>query len=153
MPRVLALFLASIGNPRPNTTTGFADNGICRPQFSSATQILQSTAMPVKIYNRSLFATVVQQGAGLVNAYQALTTTTIFSPSELALNDTVRKAASYKVNVSNIGNIIGVYTISHTGAALATGKASNNDQLLDVPVYSADYAVSFVLNIFIVVKS
>lgn len=109
--------------------------------------------MPVKIYNRSLFATVVQQGAGLVNAYQALTTTTIFSPSELALNDTVRKAASYKVNVSNIGNITGVYTISHTGAALATGKASNNDQLLDVPVYSADYAVSFVLNIFIVVKS
>jgi hypothetical protein len=134
--------LARIGNPAPNTTSGYADNGICRPQFSLATSLFQSTAIPVKIYNSSLFASTAQQGAGLVNVYHALTTTTIFSSSQLALNDTLRKAASYKVNLWNIGDEIGVYKISHGGAALATGKAPNDDQLLDTPVYSANYAVS-----------
>ncbi len=104
--------------------------------------------MPVNIYNSSLLATVFQQGAGLVNAYQALTTTTIFSPSQLALNDTVRMATSYTVNVSNIGNNVAVYSISTGGAALATGASLNDDQLLATPLYSADYAVSFALKIY-----
>jgi hypothetical protein len=101
--------------------------------------------MPLKIYNSSLFATAAQQGAGLVNAYQALTITTIFSPSELSLNDTVRKATSYTVNLWNIGDKAGVYKITHGGAALVTGKALNDDQLLSTPLFSADYAVSFAL--------
>ena len=82
----------------------------------------------------------------MVNAYQALTTTTIISPNQLALNDTVRKAASYTINVTNIGNEVAAYKISHGGAALATGKTSDNDQLLAIPNYSADYAVSFSTN-------
>ncbi len=108
--------------------------------------------MPVNIYSSSLFATVAQQGAGLVNAYQALTTTTIFSPSQLSLNDTVRTATSYTVNVTNIGNNVSVYNISHNGAALATGAKLGDDQLLATPLYSADYAVSFALKIHIVLK-
>ncbi len=141
----MALFLSSIKNPAPNTVNGDANNGICRPKFSIATNIFQSSAMPLKIYNSSLFATAAQQGAGLVNAYQALTITTIFSPSELSLNDTVRKATSYTVNLWNIGDKAGVYKITHGGAALVTGKALNDDQLLSTPLFSADYAVSFAL--------
>jgi hypothetical protein len=139
----MALFLASIGNPAPNTTNGYADNGICRPNLSVAKSIFQSSANISMIYNSSLFATVAQQGAGLVNAYQALTVTTIILPSELALNDSMRKATSYKMNVSNIGGQVAVYKISHGGAALATGATPNDDQLLKTPLYSADYAVSF----------
>ena len=101
-----------------------------------ATDIFQSTAKIVNIYNSSLFATAAQQGAGLVDAYQALTSTTMVSPSELSLNDTVRKAASYKINVFNIGDQLGVYSISHGGAALATGKTADDDQLLETPLYS-----------------
>jgi minor extracellular serine protease Vpr len=104
--------------------------------------LFQSTAKIVKDYSSPLFATTARQGAGLVNAFQALTATTIFSPSELGLNDTVRKASSYKVNVINIGSGVAVYKMSHNGAALATGKAANDDNLLTEPVYSSDYAVS-----------
>lgn len=87
-------------------------------------------------------ATAAQQGAGLINAYQALTSTTMISPSELSLNDTVRKASSYKVTVINIGDKVATYKVSHGGAALGTGKTLNDDQLLTTPLYSADYAVS-----------
>ncbi len=150
--RVLALFLASIGNPAPNTATGYATNGICRPAFSVATSILQSNAMPVNIYGSSLFATVAQQGAGLVNAYEALTTTTLLSQSQLPLNDSVRTATSYTINVTNIGTNTSTYTITHSGAALATGVTLSDDQLLATPLYSANYAVSLALKIHIVLK-
>jgi minor extracellular serine protease Vpr len=135
--------LASIGNPAPMTANGHAVDGKCRPKFSLAMNILQSSSKAVKIHDSSLFATTAKQGAGLVNAFQALTATTIFSPSELGLNDTVRKASSYKVKVINIGNKRAVYKMSHHGAALATGKTEDDDQLLPNPLFSANYAVSF----------
>ncbi|CAF0925932.1 unnamed protein product [Rotaria sordida] len=87
-----------------------------------------------------MLASTIQQGAGLVNVFQALTATTIISPSELALNDTVRQKKFYNIKVSNIGNKLAQYQISHRGAALATGKQYGDDQLLSTPVYTADYA-------------
>ena len=143
--RTLALFLVSIGNPPANTASGTADNGICRPSFSTTISLFQSTAKPVNIYNSSLLATTVKQGAGLVDIYHAITATTIISPSQLSLNDTIRKAPSYTVKVYNIGTKVASYKLSHVGAALATGKTSNDDQLLSEPLYSADYAVSVFL--------
>jgi len=137
--RTMALFLENIDNPSRN-----AINETCRPKFSIVKNIFQSTAMPIKDYNSALLSTVAQQGAGLVNIYQALTSTILISPSEFALNDTVRKATSYKFNVTNIGNNIGIYEITHSGAVLATGVTSNDDQLLSTPLYSADYAVSHI---------
>lgn len=106
------------------------------------TDVFQSTAKTINMYSSSLLATAAHQGAGLVDAHKALTSTTLISPSQLSLNDTVRKAASYKVKVSNIGDQAAVYSISHRGAALATGKEPNNDQHLLTPLYTADYAVS-----------
>lgn len=107
-----------------------------------ATDILQSTAKIINIYNSSLIATTAQQGAGLVNAYRALTSNTLITPSQLSLNDTVRKACSYKIKVSNIGNQVAVYKLGHRGAALTTGKVLDDDQLLAQPIFTADYAVS-----------
>lgn len=144
LKRTLALFLASIGNPPAITANGKADNGICRPAFSTVINIFQSTARPVNIYNTSLLAPTIKQGAGLVDVYSALTTTTIISPSQLSLNDTVRKAEFYKVKIYNLGSKLASYKMSHVGAALATGKLANDDQLLTEPLYSADYAVNYV---------
>jgi minor extracellular serine protease Vpr len=148
----LALFLTSIGNPAPYTVNGYAQDGKCRPKFSLVKNIFQSAANTIKIYNSTLFSTTVMQGAGLVNVYQAITTTTIFSPSELGLNDTVRRATSYRVSVINIGSETAVYKMSHNGAALATGKSADDDQLLGQPVYTEDYAVSLASEIDIKLK-
>ncbi|CAF1210399.1 unnamed protein product [Adineta ricciae] len=137
---VLALFLAHIGNPAPYTINGYAESGICRPKMSLIKNIMQSSAKIVKVRNSPLAATVAVQGAGLINVFQALTATTIFSPSELALNDTVRIALSHRVNVTNIGNKSAVFRMSHDGAALATGARKGDDQLLPTPIFSAHYA-------------
>ncbi|CAF4998618.1 unnamed protein product, partial [Rotaria sp. Silwood1] len=85
----LALYLSQIGNPAPETVNKAFNNGTThRPSISEVLNLFQSNANPVNIYNSTLLASTVQQGAGLVNAFQALTATTIISPSELALNDT-----------------------------------------------------------------
>ena len=144
--RVLALFLASIGNPSPKTVSGYSANGVCRPKFSVVTDILQSTAQTVKVFNLPVFDTTARQGAGLVNAYEALTSTTVISPSQLSLNDTVRKARSYRITIYNIGDQVAVYNISHRGAVLVTGKAPNDDQLLAQPRITPEYAVSWTYN-------
>ncbi|CAF4766945.1 unnamed protein product, partial [Rotaria sp. Silwood1] len=105
----LALFLAKIGNPAPETVDNSLESENRRPSFSEIVNLFQSNAKPVKIYNTSMFAPTIQQGAGLVNAFQALTATMIISPSELALNDTVRQEAFYKIKISNIGKKAAVY--------------------------------------------
>ncbi|CAF3570870.1 unnamed protein product [Rotaria sp. Silwood1] len=138
--RTLALFLSQIGNPAPKTVGREFNNETRRPSISEVLSIFQSNANPVNIYNSTLLAPTVQQGAGLVNAFQAITATTVISPSELALNDTVRQQKSYVIEVSNIGKKTASYKISHRGAALITGIEDGNDQLLSQPLYSADYA-------------
>lgn len=140
----MALYLASIGNPAPETVQSTVDKMVRRPSFAEVRNLFQSNAKPVKLYSTSMLATTVQQGAGLVNAFQALTATTIISPGELALNDTVHRHILYKIKVSNVGNSSAVYTVRHHGAALATGAELGDDQLLSTIVYSADYAVSIV---------
>ncbi|CAF3861342.1 unnamed protein product, partial [Rotaria sp. Silwood1] len=135
----LALYLAHIGNPPPWTVNGTCQPN-CRPSFTKIVNLLQSNAMPVNISN-TILANTAQQGAGLVNALQLIQATTIISPSELALNDSVRQASSYTIQVNNIGNQTVTYNINHYGAALATGLQRGNDMLLTQPLYSADYAI------------
>ncbi|CAF3304435.1 unnamed protein product [Rotaria socialis] len=140
----LALFLAQIGNPGPETVGNNSTNTTRRPSFSEVRNLFQSNAKPVNIYGTQMLATIVRQGAGLVNVFQALTANTIISPSELALNDTLRQEKSYTIKVSNIGKKTAWYKISHRGAALATGAQPESDQLLPTPVYSSDYADVFI---------
>ncbi|UJR22388.1 hypothetical protein I4U23_025449 [Adineta vaga] len=138
----LALFLASIGNPLPKTASGISADGICRPPFSLAMNIFQSSAKIVNNYQSTLISSAIQQGSGLIDIRRAITATTVLSPSELSLNDTVRKASSYTVKVFNIGTTTVSYKVTHVGAALATGKDLDDDQLLTAINlrYSSDYA-------------
>ncbi|CAF1268301.1 unnamed protein product [Rotaria sordida] len=79
-----------------------------------------------------MLATTVQQGAGLVNAFQALTATTIISPSELALNDTVRQKKFYNIKISNVdAGVVGDYKnarilVRNSSTGLVTGLANGN---------------------------
>ena len=138
---ILALFLASIGNPPPQTVDGHSVHGICRPSYSTVLDVIQSTATVMEMSQSSLHASTAQQGAGLINAFRTLTTTTIFSPSTLSLNDTVRRATQYTVKLLNIGTKIATYKLTHQGAALATGMRHGDDQLLRKPIFSKDFAV------------
>lgn len=54
-------------------------------------RVFQTTAKPVVVNNNANAApqTVTQQGAGLINVYNAVQATTIVSPTELILEDTV----------------------------------------------------------------
>lgn len=57
---------------------------------NSARNLLESTArkVPSDIRGAGPFQTLAQQGAGSINVFDAVSTTTILSPAELILNDT-----------------------------------------------------------------
>lgn len=63
--------------------------------------------------------TVTQQGAGLINAFNALHSTTIVSPAELILNDTAHFNGVRTFTVTNTAKVSKKYTISHVPAGTA----------------------------------
>ncbi|KAK0462602.1 subtilisin-like protease [Desarmillaria tabescens] len=63
--------------------------------------------------------TVTQQGAGLINVYNAIHTTTIVSPGELILNDTANFQGLQQFTVQNTGKSAKSYQLSHVPAGTA----------------------------------
>ncbi|THU94154.1 subtilisin-like protease [Dendrothele bispora CBS 962.96] len=63
--------------------------------------------------------TVTQQGAGLINVYDALYVTTSISPGELILNDTAHFREAHPITIQNNGDSARDYTVSHSPAATA----------------------------------
>ncbi|RKO88037.1 peptidase S8/S53 domain-containing protein, partial [Blyttiomyces helicus] len=102
---------------------------------------LTSSAKPVHIFGRDLLSSVWEQGSGLVSIFDAITARHETSPAWFALNDTIRTKPSYNLTISNHGSEAVTYTLTNVGAALATGKSPDSDQLLNIPIYSANYAV------------
>jgi hypothetical protein len=83
--------------------------------------ILAATAKPAQ-YNDGtgtydILAPVPQQGAGLVQAYDAAYTNTILSVSSLAFNDTDNLVATLNFTISNIGTDEITYELGSVGAA------------------------------------
>ena len=83
-------------------------------------ELLQSTATPVSsAYYPSLLATAVQQGAGLINPYKAITSDTTITPTQFALGDTNDFAEKlFNLTITNNAAVTQIYTITHNGAAL-----------------------------------
>ncbi|KAM0485392.1 hypothetical protein ACHAPX_001378 [Trichoderma viride] len=79
---------------------------------------LQTTAQPTAwAWNQSMLAATAQQGAGLVNVYDAITTATRVSPGQLAVTD--NNSTSFglvNIAVENSGNLTQTYTLGHRGA-------------------------------------
>lgn len=87
--------------------------------------LLSSTSKP-NLFNDGhttspFLAPAVQQGTGLVQAYDAAYTTALLSVSSLSFNDTDNFVPVQNFTISNIGDVSVVYTLSHVGAA--TGYA------------------------------
>ncbi|KAF8800185.1 subtilisin-like protease [Phlegmacium glaucopus] len=87
----------------------------------SARNLFESTAQKVPSNNMDggPLQTLTQQGAGLINVYDAIHTTTIISPAELILNDTAHFVGVQKFTVQNNGNQPKTYTLNHAPAGTA----------------------------------
>jgi hypothetical protein len=87
------------------------------------TSLLATTANPVSFNDgettSKFLAPVVQQGGGLVDAYNAAYTTTHLDLKNIALNDTTNFNAAHTVTISNIGSSAQTYTFANLQAATA----------------------------------
>ncbi|KAI8848411.1 peptidase S8/S53 domain-containing protein [Chytridium lagenaria] len=91
-----------------------------RPTFDQLRTALQNSANPQKKYGTDLIDSVAYQGAGLINAYGAITTKTVVYPSRLAFNDTKNTAQHYELTVTNKATVDISYTVKHQPALLVT---------------------------------
>ncbi|KAF7315418.1 Pyrolysin [Mycena indigotica] len=112
----------------------------------SARTLFQSTAATVsssKTDNDPL-QPASQQGAGLIQVYDALYATTTLSKGELLLNDTAHFAGKQKFTVTNNGKKAKSYSLKHVAAATALTLDKNSfPALYPVPVSANVAQVSF----------
>ncbi|KAJ3296415.1 hypothetical protein HDU76_006728 [Blyttiomyces sp. JEL0837] len=110
--------------------------------FEQVRAILQNTAVPAKIYNSTLIDSTVNQGAGLVNIYNAINTKTIVTPSALALNDTANTQQHYTIAITNNYKKDVTYTLSAFGAAQANPFVAGDDATQEQAgtTFTANYA-------------
>ncbi|KAJ1553296.1 hypothetical protein HK405_008339 [Cladochytrium tenue] len=98
--------------------------------FTEARAYLQNTAMVTNIYDSALINSVVIQGAGLVNIYNAITAETLALPSLFALNDTANTGSSCTLSVTNLHSEDLTYYFSHSGAATVNEFIAGDDAML-----------------------
>ncbi|KAJ3522214.1 hypothetical protein NMY22_g11986 [Coprinellus aureogranulatus] len=110
----------------------------------SARSLLQTTAqyVHVDLTDNGPFQTLIQQGAGLINVYDALHTSTILSTGELILNDTANFKADHTFQVTNTGSERKEYAISHIPAATAETFIPGTNLTAFGPLALADAAGS-----------
>ncbi|KIP04605.1 hypothetical protein PHLGIDRAFT_492880 [Phlebiopsis gigantea 11061_1 CR5-6] len=85
--------------------------------------------------------TVAQQGAGLVDAFHALTTKIIISPGELLTNDTANFKGTHTFTIKNTGSTAESFKITHVPAGTALSLQSGTAFEADGPVpLSTDFA-------------
>ncbi|XXG96043.1 hypothetical protein Hte_002320 [Hypoxylon texense] len=95
---------------------------------------LQSTSTPIKwTWNNTIIAGTFQQGAGLVNVYNAITYQSRVSPGQLLVSDNSRTSyGAVNITIENLSDSPRTYTLSHQGASYSEPNPPNN------PVYSQE---------------
>lgn len=90
--------------------------------ISEIRSLLQSTSSPAtSAYSPDLLATVVQQGSGLINTYNAYLSanSTAINPTQFAIGDTDDySGVKLSFTVTNNAATAQTYTVEHTGAAM-----------------------------------
>ncbi|KAF9288625.1 hypothetical protein BGZ88_008097 [Linnemannia elongata] len=76
----------------------------------------KNTATISKNFQSKTFTSAAKQGAGLINVWNALTTTTHASPDRFDLLDSDNFRGVQKITIKNIGKKTETYTLSHTPA-------------------------------------
>ncbi|KIJ56964.1 hypothetical protein M422DRAFT_238550 [Sphaerobolus stellatus SS14] len=81
----------------------------------------ETTAQPIPSNNTDSgpLQTLTQQGAGLVNVFNALTFDTVVTPGELNLNDTAHFVGTHIITVQNTGSKLQQYKVTHVPAGTA----------------------------------
>jgi minor extracellular serine protease Vpr len=121
--------------------------------FSSVQTMLYNSAQPSTDFGSGLVDSVISQGAGLHNVYNALTYKTRVTPAQLcmsravfshilALNDTVHTLKKYNITVTNLNSVKQKYQVSSKGAAMVSPYSTGDDgvQLMANEGFSAKYA-------------
>ncbi|KAJ3107281.1 hypothetical protein HDU97_004420 [Phlyctochytrium planicorne] len=113
-----------------------------RPTFDELRTLLQNTANFAQKYGTSMVESVAYQGAGLINAYRAVTSKTTVYPSRIALNDTQYTKQHYELTVTNKNTIPVTYTVKHVPALQVSPFQAGDDATLSAldQAYTGDYA-------------
>ncbi|SCZ91405.1 BZ3500_MvSof-1268-A1-R1_Chr1-2g01387 [Microbotryum saponariae] len=84
--------------------------------------LMATTAQPVRIRQepKDAFATVVQQGAGIVSAYRAYIAKTLIEPHSIALGDLEHFNNSHTITLKNTNKFAVTYTFSSTSSQTVT---------------------------------
>ncbi|EJD37947.1 subtilisin-like protein [Auricularia subglabra TFB-10046 SS5] len=108
----------------------------------NARAIFESTAiaLPESRARGSRLHTLSQQGAGLINVFNALNVQSEVSPGELLLNDTAHWRGRHKIVIKNNGKQRQTYNLSHQPAGTALVMPNHN--YISYPVPSIDAPVT-----------
>ncbi|KAK1224337.1 hypothetical protein PQX77_012766 [Marasmius sp. AFHP31] len=93
-----------------------------RPEVAKqARDFFESTSVviPASSQRGALPQTTIQQGAGMVDAFAAVTTQTFVSPGELLLNDTRNFKGAQTFTIKNLGSTPKKYLLRHQPASTA----------------------------------
>ncbi|KAF8524711.1 pyrolysin [Hysterangium stoloniferum] len=97
--------------------------------------------------------TLTQQGAGLINVFNALTFKTVVTPGELILNDTAHFVRTHVIKISNTGNTAQTYSLTHVPAGTAQTIKPGTIFPSDGPVpLTTDFATAHITPSTIVVS-
>ncbi|RYP70009.1 hypothetical protein DL769_005122 [Monosporascus sp. CRB-8-3] len=104
--------------------------------------LLQSTSTPVNwVYNDTMVAATFQQGAGLVNVYDAIFYQSRVSPGQLLVSDNDRTTyGAVNITIENLSDIPKTYALSHLGASYSEPNPPNNpvfQQENQLPIYGS----------------
>ncbi|KAF9932146.1 hypothetical protein FBU30_008833 [Linnemannia zychae] len=86
------------------------------PRGLETRKIFKNTATLTTRWKAKDLATVAQQGAGLINVMNALSTTTTITPDHIDLLDTVNFRKTQKITIKNFGKKTETYVLSHRPA-------------------------------------
>ncbi|KUJ11409.1 subtilisin-like protein [Mollisia scopiformis] len=97
---------------------------------------LQVNSIPVPwIFNKSMLSATVQQGAGLVNAYDAIFAETTIAPSQLKITDQNKTTYGLaNITIENTSSKPKIYSFSHEGAGYMDYYMSH-DEKNQVPLF------------------
>ena len=114
---------------------------LLKRQFPNETQHsllsrLQVTARPIAwAYNSSMLAATPQQGAGLVNAYDAIFSKTKISPSQITVKEaSPNEYGKANITIENTASDPQEYSFSHRGAGYMN-EVLESDELNQLPIY------------------
>ncbi|KAF9546840.1 hypothetical protein EC957_009291 [Mortierella hygrophila] len=111
-----------------------------KPSGVDIRRVFKNTATISKDWGSKTYVSAAKQGAGLINVWNALTTTTRLSPDRLDLLDSDHFQGVQKITIKNIGKKTETYTLSHVPADALNSYSKGNSWPHPTPIIEADHA-------------